>query len=67
MLNNQENVLPRPAPRVTVSGIIDDRVELTVRFWIATGQLATVTDVVYSLRTLFPFANISVTETAGDI
>jgi hypothetical protein len=42
-------------------------VELTLRFWIANGQLATVTNVVYALRTLFPSADLSVKETAGDV
>ncbi len=62
-----EKVLPKPEPLVTVSGIIDANIELTVRFWIVTGQLATVTDVVYALRTLLPRANLAVKETAGDV
>jgi small conductance mechanosensitive channel len=60
-------VIEKPEPTVTVSGIIGERVELTLRFWIANGQLVTVTEVVYSLRTLFPSADLAVKETAGDI
>lgn len=66
-LKGEEGVLEKPEPSVSMSGIIEDKVELTVRFWVATGQLATVTDVVYALRTLLPTANLLVKETAGDI
>lgn len=66
-LKKLEDVLEKPEPRVAVSGMTGDKIELTLRFWIATGQLATVTDVVYALRTLLPGANLSVIETAGDI
>jgi small conductance mechanosensitive channel len=66
-LKELEEVLEKPEPAVTVSGIAGDDVELTLRFWIATGQLATVTDVVYALRTLLPSADLSVKETAGDV
>ncbi len=62
-----EGVLPKPEPTVAVSGIHGDNVELTVRFWINNGQLATVTDVVYALRTLLPGADLVVKETAGDV
>lgn len=62
-----EGVLAKPEPAVSVSGITGDCVNLTVRFWINNGQLATVTDVVYALRTLLPSADISVNETAGDV
>lgn len=66
-LREVEEVLAKPEPGVAVSGIIEDKVELTLRFWVATGQLATVTDVVYALRTLLPTANLAVKETAGDV
>lgn len=66
-VKEQEQVLEKPEPTVTVSGITGERVTLTLRFWIANGQLATVTDVVYALRTLFPSADLAVKETAGDV
>ena len=62
-----EKVLAKPEPCVSVSGIMNENVELTLRFWVLTGQLATVTDVVYALRTLLSHANLSVKETAGEI
>jgi small conductance mechanosensitive channel len=66
-VKEQAEVIEKPEPTVTVSGITGDRVELTLRFWVANGQLATVTEVVYALRTLFPSADLAVKETAGDI
>lgn len=66
-VQGREEVLPKPEPTITVSGITGDCVELTVRFWVASGQLATVTEVVYALRTLLPTADLSVKETAGDV
>jgi small conductance mechanosensitive channel len=66
-LQELAEVIAKPEPVITVSGIIDKNVELTLRFWVATGQLATVTDVVYALRTLLPHANLMVKETAGDV
>ncbi len=66
-VKEQAEVIVKPEPAVTVSGITGDRVELTLRFWVANGQLATVTEVVYALRTLFPDADLAVKETAGDI
>jgi small-conductance mechanosensitive channel len=66
-MQDLEGVLLKPEPTVAVSGITGERVELTVRFWVNNGQLATVTDVVYALRTLLPAADLSVKETAGDV
>lgn len=66
-VKEQEQVLPKPEPVATVSGITGEQVILTLRFWIANGQLATVTDVVYALRTLFPSADLAVKETAGNV
>jgi small conductance mechanosensitive channel len=66
-LKGIEEVLAKPEPGVSVSGITGENVELTVRFWITNGQLATVTDVVYALRMLLPHADLAVTENAGDV
>jgi len=66
-LHLQEGVLPRPEPTVALSGINVTQVELTVHFWITTGQLASVTDVMYALRTLLPGASLAVKEAAGDV
>jgi small conductance mechanosensitive channel len=66
-VNELEEVLKKPEPVVSMSGITGENVELILRFWITNGQLATVTDVVYALRTTLPTANLSVKEAAGDV
>jgi small-conductance mechanosensitive channel len=66
-VRSQAEVIEKPEPVVTVSGIVGERVELTLRFWVANGQLATVTEVVYALRNLLPVADLTVKETAGDV
>lgn len=66
-VKEQEGIIEKPEPVITISGMAGERVELTLRFWLANGQLATITEVVYALRTLFPTADLSVKETAGDV
>jgi small-conductance mechanosensitive channel len=66
-LHQQEGVLSGPQPTVKVSGINATLVELTIHFWVTTGQLASVTDVMYALRTLLPGVSLAVKEAAGDI
>ncbi len=66
-IKDMEEVLRKPEPGVTVSGIVDDKVVLTLRFWIINGQFITVTDVMYTLRTLLPGADFTVKEGAGDV
>ncbi|HET8846065.1 MAG TPA: hypothetical protein VFN35_31675, partial [Ktedonobacteraceae bacterium] len=67
MLKKQDDVMEKPEPRVTLSALNGDQVELMVRFWIVTGQIATVTDIMYALRSLLPQANLAVKEAAGDV
>jgi small-conductance mechanosensitive channel len=62
-----EEVLRKPEPFVSISGITGDEIELLLRFWIANGQLATMSDVMYALRTTLPHANLSMKETAGNM
>jgi small-conductance mechanosensitive channel len=66
-LRGIETVLAKPEPSVSVTGIVDANVELTVRFWIASGQIAVITDVMLKMRDLLPRANVAVKEAAGDI
>ncbi len=75
------DVMAKPEPRVamssmtgTVSGYTGSAsgytgkvVTLMVRFWIASGQLATVTEVMCRLRDVLPNADLVVRESAGDV
>ena len=62
-----ETVKPKPEPTVALSGYTDKKALLTVRFWIANGQLSTVSDVVYTLHAALPYADVAVRESGGDV
>ena len=62
-----EHVLDKPEPSVVFSSFTEKKVTLTLRFWIATEQPSTVTDVMHTLHTVFPNADLAVKEFAGNI
>jgi small-conductance mechanosensitive channel len=75
------SVMVKPEPRVTVSsitgtvngytgaqsGYTGKAITLTVRFWIASGQISTVSEVMCGLRDALPKADLVVREFAGDV
>lgn len=61
-----ETVMVKPEPAVFLSAYTGTQITLTVRFWIANGQIATVSAVMYTLRTLFPNSDMTVVESAGN-
>src|SRR5579863_6142193 len=61
-----ETVMVKPEPAVFLSAYTGPQVTLTIRFWIANGQIATVSEVMYTLRTLFPTSDMTVVESAGN-
>jgi ribosomal protein L21E len=75
------SVMVKPEPTVTVSsitgtvsgytgtvtGYTGKALTLTVRFWVASGQLTTVTEVICSLREALPKADLVVRDSAGDV
>jgi small-conductance mechanosensitive channel len=62
-----EHVMEKPEPDVVFSTYMEQKITLTLRFWIATGQPETVTDVMYTLHTALPDADLTVKEFAGNI
>ncbi len=67
-------VLVKPEPTAAISGYSGKLVTLAVHFWIASGppvtvseQLASVSEVMYTLHTVLPDADIAVLESAGDV
>jgi small-conductance mechanosensitive channel len=62
-----EHVLEKPEPTVIFSGYSEQKITLTIRFWIATEQPATVTSVMNTLHTVFPLADLDLIESAGNI
>ena len=61
-----ETVMVKPEPAVFLSAYTGTKITLSVRFWIVNGQVATVSEVMYTLRTLFPTSDITVIESAGN-
>ncbi len=62
-----ERVEAKPEPTALLVGFADKHAQITVRFWVASGQYATVSDVIYELRQAFPNATLTVKESAGDV
>ena len=62
-----QHVLEKPEPTVIFSSYSEQKVTLTLRFWIATQQPSTVTDVMYTLHTVFSQADLAVIEFAGNV
>ena len=67
ILQADETVMVKPEPSVMISSYTGQQVTLTVRFWIASGQVASISEVMYTLRTAMPVADIAVVESAGNI
>lgn len=61
-----ETVMIKPEPAMYISAYTEDKVTLTLRFWIANGQITTVSDVMYTLRSSLPDADLTVVESAGN-
>ncbi|HEU5229665.1 MAG TPA: mechanosensitive ion channel domain-containing protein [Ktedonobacteraceae bacterium] len=62
-----EAITVKPEPAVLVSGYTNQQITLMLRFWITSGQHAIISDVVYTLHTLLPEAELTVQESAGNI
>ena len=62
-----KHVLEKPEPTVIFSSYSEQKITLTLRFWIATEQPTTVTSVMYTLHTVFPLADLTVIEPAGNV
>ena len=66
-LQEIDTVMVRPEPAVFITGYTGKQVTLTIRFWIANRQLATVSEVMYTLHTVLPNADFTVLESAGNV
>ncbi len=66
-LKEIDTVMVKPEPSIHISGYNGPSLTLTLRFWIANRQLATVSDVMYTLRTVLPNADLAVVESAGNV
>ena len=66
-LREIETILPKPEPTVMLSNYTGKLITLTVRFWIAYGQISTIAEAMYALRSALPNADLTIREAAGDV
>ncbi len=62
ILKNQDSVMSKPDPSVMAAGFAEDKIILHVRFWVTTGQIIDISDILYKLHALLPEAEIAVKE-----
>jgi small conductance mechanosensitive channel len=66
-LKEVDTVMVKPEPSIYICGYNGPSLTLTLRFWIANRQLATVSEVMYTLHTVLPNADLAVVESAGNV
>ncbi|MBV9231757.1 MAG: mechanosensitive ion channel, partial [Chloroflexi bacterium] len=66
-LKEAEGVMAKPEPTVMFSGYAEEKITLTVRFWFASGQLSTISDVMYTLHVLLPNGELAVREPVSSV
>jgi len=66
-LQETGTILAKPEPSIALSGMSEQHVSLTVRFWITHGQQSAITEALYALRAALPHADLIVQESAGDV
>ena len=65
-LEECDMVADTPEPTVVVSSYTGQQVILMVRFWIKSEKFASISEVMYTLRTALPAADLSFVESAGE-
>jgi small-conductance mechanosensitive channel len=61
-----EKAMPKPEPLALVSSFASEHVTLKVHFWVESGQVAGVSDVMYALHAAFPDVDITLVESLVD-
>jgi small conductance mechanosensitive channel len=64
-LKEHDMVMAKPEPSVQFTGYTEGKIRLTIRFWIASGQTIDISDIMYTLHTLSPQADLLVQEPSG--
>ena len=62
ILKTNDSVTSKPDPSVMAAGFAEDKIILYVRFWVTTGQIIDISDILYKLHELLPEAEIAVKE-----
>ena len=67
ILQELDNVIEKPEPMVLFSGYAESKVMLLVHFWIASGQVIDVSEMMYALHNRLPDADLQLKEPVGAI
>jgi small-conductance mechanosensitive channel len=65
----QENalVMVKPEPEVLIRGYTDKHVTLKIHFWVESGNVTSVSEVMYTLHAAFPDVDLAVVESTSDM
>jgi small-conductance mechanosensitive channel len=66
-LQENELVMVKPEPDVLISGYADKHVTLKVHFWVESGNVTSVSEVMYALHAAFPAVDLAVVESTSDM
>jgi small-conductance mechanosensitive channel len=62
ILKESDKVIDKPEPLVLFNSYIAEKITLTIRFWIASGQVIDFSDIMHTLHDAFPQAELSIRE-----
>lgn len=62
ILKESDKVIDKPEPLVLFNNYNAEKITLTIRFWIASGQVIDFSDIMYTLHDAFPQAELSIRE-----
>ncbi len=65
-LKGSATVAEKPEPTAIISSYTGKQVVVMVRFWVEKGKVASISEVMYTLRTALPDADLSFVESAGE-
>jgi small conductance mechanosensitive channel len=65
-LKGSATVAEKPEPTAIISSYTGKQVVVMVRFWVEKGKVASISEVMYTLRTALPDADMSFVESAGE-
>lgn len=66
-IQSQATILAKPEPNIMISSFTGHHVTLTVRFWLPNQDVASISEVMYTLRTALPDADLTVVEAAANL
>ena len=62
ILKESDKVIDKPEPLVLFNSYIAEKITLTIRFWVASGQVIDYSDIMHTLHEAFPQAELSIRE-----